>query len=217
MSWQLASLAILALVLAGGFAWYERSRPPSRVVALVAALAALAVAGRLAFAAIPNVVATTDIVLLTGYALGAAPGFAVGALAALVSNFAFGQGPWTPWQMAGWGGAGLLGAALGAASGRRLGRWSLATACAFAGIAYGALLNYSIMATYGGEQTLERFFALSGRAIPFDLAHAGGNFLIALAIAPAMVRMLARFRERLEFRWLRDEELVRAEPVHALE
>src|SRR5439155_14366984 len=63
MTWELAAWGLLALVIGGGFTWYERSRPPARMVALVAALAALAVAGRLAFAAIPNVVATTDIVL----------------------------------------------------------------------------------------------------------------------------------------------------------
>ena len=34
--------------------------------------------------------------------------------AALASNFFFGQGPWTPWQMAAWGLVGVLGAALGA-------------------------------------------------------------------------------------------------------
>ena len=61
MSWELASFLILGAVLLGGFAWYERTRPTSQVVALVAALAALAVAGRIAFAALPNVVATTDI------------------------------------------------------------------------------------------------------------------------------------------------------------
>ena len=96
MSWEAWSFVVLGAVLLGGFAWYERSRPPSQVVALVAALAALAVAGRLAFAAIPNVVATTDIVLFSGYAIGPAPGFAVGALAGLVSNFWLGQGPVDP-------------------------------------------------------------------------------------------------------------------------
>ena len=60
MSWELASFAVLAAVILAGFAWYERSRPPSQIVALVAALAALAVAGRIALAPIPNVVATTD-------------------------------------------------------------------------------------------------------------------------------------------------------------
>src|SRR5215475_2056795 len=122
MSWQLVSFLILTGVLLAGFAWYERSRPPSQVVALVAALAALAIAGRIAFAAFPNVKPTTDIVIFAGYALGGAPGFAVGALTGLVSNFWLGQGPWTPWQMAGWGMTGLLGAWLAMATGRHVNR-----------------------------------------------------------------------------------------------
>ena len=199
MSWQLASFVILTAVLLGGFAWYERSRPPSQVVALVAALAALAIAGRIAFAAFPNVKPTTDIVLFAGYALGPAPGFAVGALAALVSNFWFGQGPWTPWQMVGWGMCGMLGAALALGT-RNAGRFTLAAACGFAGIAYGVLLNFSLMATYGGDLSLERFLTLQARALPFDAAHALGNVAFALIAGPAMVRMLVRFRERFQWR-----------------
>src|ERR671917_176958 len=110
MSWQAAALVLLGLALAGGFAWYEREKPPARVVAVVAALAALAVVGRLAFAAIPNVKPTTDIVLFAGYALGAIPGFAVGAVTAIVSNIFLSHGPWTPWQMVGWGVGGVSGA-----------------------------------------------------------------------------------------------------------
>ncbi|MFN8163734.1 MAG: prenyltransferase/squalene oxidase repeat-containing protein [Solirubrobacterales bacterium] len=198
MSWELTCFLLLAAVLAAGFAWYERSRPPSQVVALVAALAALAIAGRIAFAAFPNVKPTTDIVIFAGYALGGAPGFAVGALAALVSNFWFGQGPWTPWQMAGWGLCGVLGAAL-ALGGRDVGRLGLAATCGFAGVAYGALLNFSLMATYGGDLSLQRFGVLEARAVPFDAAHAVGNVALALVAGPAMVRMLIRFRERFEW------------------
>ncbi len=199
MSWELASFLILAAVLIGGFAWYERSRPSSQVVALVAALAALAVAGRVAFAALPNVVATTDIVIFAGFALGPAPGFAVGALAGLVSNFWLGQGPWTPWQMAGWGMCGVLGAGLALVR-PRANRFTLAAVCALAGVAYGALLNFSLMATYGGDLSLQRFLALESRAVPFDAAHAIGNAGLALVAGPAMVRMLVRFRERFEWR-----------------
>ena len=201
MSWQLAAFSLLALVIAAGIAWYERSRPSSRMVALVAALAGLAVAGRLVLAPVPNVVATTDVAVITGYALGGAPGFAVGALAAPVSNLWLGQGPWTPWQMAGWGLCGLLGALLAAASRRRAGRVWLAACCAGAGLLYGALLDLSLMVSYGGEQSLDRYLALSSRAIPFNLAHAAGNFAIALAAGPALVRMISRFRERSEFTW----------------
>ncbi|HEX3361122.1 MAG TPA: prenyltransferase/squalene oxidase repeat-containing protein [Solirubrobacterales bacterium] len=202
MSWQLVSFLILAGVLLGGFAWYERSRPPAQVVALVAALAALAIAGRIAFAAFPNVKPTTDIVIFAGYALGPAAGFAVGALAALVSNFWFGQGPWTPWQMAAWGLCGILGAALALAT-RTVGRWTLAVVCGLAAVGYGAILNFSLMATYGGDLTWERFWILEGRAVPFEVAHATGNVVLALVAGPAMIRMLIRFRERFE--WSRSE------------
>ncbi|MGC1852113.1 MAG: hypothetical protein WA687_06710, partial [Solirubrobacterales bacterium] len=199
MSWELASFLILGFVLIAGFAWYERSRPTSQVVALVAALAALAIAGRIAFAAFPNVKPTTDIVIFAGFALGPAPGFAVGALTALVSNFWFGQGPWTPWQMAGWGLCGILGAGLATVH-PRANRFVLAFVCALAGIAYGALLNFSLMATYGGDLSMQRFLALESRAVPFDAAHAIGNAALALIAGPAMVRMLIRFRERFEWR-----------------
>jgi energy-coupling factor transport system substrate-specific component len=198
VSWQLVSFLILAGVLLGGFAWYERSRPPAQVVALVAALAALAIAGRIAFAAFPNVKPTTDIVIFAGYALGPAAGFAVGALAALVSNFWFGQGPWTPWQMAAWGLCGILGAALALGT-RNVGRWTLAVVCGLAAVGYGAILNFSLMATYGGDLTWERFWILEGRAVPFEVAHATGNVVLALVAGPAMIRMLIRFRERFEW------------------
>jgi energy-coupling factor transport system substrate-specific component len=199
MSWQLVSFLILAGVLLAGFGWYERSRPPAQVVALVAALAALAIAGRVAFAAFPNVKPTTDIVIFAGYALGPAAGFAVGAFSALISNFWFGQGPWTPWQMAAWGLCGILGAALALGT-RNVGRWTLAAVCGLAAVGYGAILNFSLMATYGGSLSWERFWILQGRAVPFEVAHAAGNVVLALAAGPAMIRMLIRFRERFEWR-----------------
>jgi Prenyltransferase and squalene oxidase repeat len=201
MSWEAGVITLLALSLIGGFAWYEGSRPPAQIVALVAALAAISVAGRVAFSPIPNVVPTTDITLIAGYALGGAPGFAVGALSALVSNFWLGQGPWTPWQMAGWGLTGLAGAALAGLTGREMGRVSLAGVCALAGFAYGALLDFSLMVTYGGEQSLDRYLALSARGLPFNIAHAAGNAALALIAGPAMVRMLLRYRRRFEFAW----------------
>ena len=112
MSWGLASMVLLLFALGTQLLAFERGQMSARSLALVAALAALAVAGRLAFAPLSNVKPTTDIVLIAGFALGASPGFAVGALTALVSNMVFGQGPWTPWQMFAWGLVSLFGALL---------------------------------------------------------------------------------------------------------
>ncbi len=200
MSWQLGAFAVLALALAGGFAWYERARPSARLVALVGTLAAFAALGRIAFAALPNVKPTTDIVLIAGYALGGAPGFVVGALAGLTSNFFFGQGPWTPWQMAAWGLTGMLGAGLAIASGRRLGRWPLALSCAAAGFAFAAVQDVGDWVTYS-DHSVAALGIYVGKGIGFDVIHAVGCLAFALAFGPALARALARFARRLEVTW----------------
>src|SRR5205085_6026524 len=130
MSWPLACFALVAGVLGIGWLAYERSRPSARMVAVVATLAALAALGRDAFVALPDVKPITAMTLVAGYALGPLPGFTVGALGMLASNVLLGQGPYTPWQMAGWGLVGLAGAVLGRLSGRSLSRLALACACA---------------------------------------------------------------------------------------
>jgi energy-coupling factor transport system substrate-specific component len=201
IGWQAASFVLLGLALAGGFAWYERSDPSAKVLALVATLAALAALGRVAFAALPDVKPTTDIVLLSGFVLGGAPGFAVGSVAALASNFFFGQGAWTPWQMFAWGVIGLLGAGLGRLSGRRLGRIPLTVACGLAGLLYGVILNFSTWVTFSGDLTFDHFLVISGSALPFDVTHAIGNVVFCVAFGPALVRALLRFRARIDVRW----------------
>jgi energy-coupling factor transport system substrate-specific component len=216
VTWQAGSFAVLALALAGGFAWYERSHPSSKVLALVATLAALAALGRVAFAPLPNVKPITDIVVLSGFALGGAPGFAVGAVAALASNVVFGQGPWTPWQMGAWGLCGMLGAALGAVSGRRLARVPLALACGVAGLLFGAILDFSTWVTFSGTHTLGGYLAFSATSVTFNVVHAVGNVVFCLAFGPAFVRALMRFRERFEIRWQPAGAVVAAVAVVAL-
>jgi energy-coupling factor transport system substrate-specific component len=213
VSWQLGAFALLALALAVGFAWYERERPDARIVALVGTLAAFAALGRIAFAALPNVKPTTDIVLISGYALGGGPGFAVGALAGLTSNFFFGQGPWTPWQMAAWGATGVLGALLARAAGlwRRgpdtgarppIGRWPLALVCCAVGFAFTAFQDLGDWVTYS-DHTLSQLAVYVGKGLGFDAIHAGGCLIFALAFGPALCRSIERFARRLQVSWVR--------------
>lgn len=200
MSPALPATVLVVLGLLGMAVWYERTRPTSRVLALVATLAALAAVGRLALAPIPNVQPTTDVVLLAGLALGAAPGFAVGAVAALVSNVAFGQGPWTVWQMLGWGCCGLLGAGLGRIAGDRVNRWLLALVCGLAGLLFGTIMNVSVWLNATGAGTAE-LLAVAGTSAPFDLVHAAGNVAFAFVFGPAMLVAIRRARARREGRF----------------
>jgi energy-coupling factor transport system substrate-specific component len=189
----LSLLLVAASLLVAGAAWLEQGPAGARELALVATLGAAAAAGRVLFAAIPNVQPVTVIVLAAGVALGARAGFAVGALAALVSNFYLGQGPWTPWQMLAWGGCGIVGAAAAPLLRRRL---AFAVVAFALGFAYDALLDvwqwYSFY-----PHTWQAFAALWANGVWFDAAHATGNFVLALAAGPELRRLLDRYARRL--------------------
>jgi len=201
MTWTLATLTILGVVLAAGFWWYERTHPSSKVLALVATLAALAALGRVAFAPLPNVKPTTDIVFLAGFVLGGAPGFAVGAIGAVTSNLIFGQGPWTPWQMAAWGLVGMGGAGWARVTRGHLPRLPTAAMCAACGMAYGAMTNLSTFTAGGESPSWAQWVATETAGLPFDIAHATGNVVFFLAFGPALVRVLRRYRARLDVRF----------------
>ena len=201
MSWQLASFAIVLAGLAAAFWWYERSQPPAKLVAVVATLAALAALGRDAFAAVPDVKPITAIVLVGGLAFGARPGFAIGAISALASNILLGEGPWTPWQMLGWGLVGLFGAGLGGLlRGRRPPALVLALACAAAAELFNLVVDlYTWTGT--GNHSLAGFGLVLGSAVAFDLTHVAASFAFGLAFGPGLLRMLMRVRARLQVTW----------------
>lgn len=89
------------------FLAFEGHKPQARELVVVAVLCALAVAGRVVIP-IPNFKATYAIIMLSAIAFGPETGFLVGAVTALVSNFFFGQGPHTPWQMMAYGASCLI-------------------------------------------------------------------------------------------------------------
>ncbi len=195
----LAVLLAAGAVLAAGVAWLESSPQSARDLTLVATLAGLAAAGRVLFAPVPGVQPVTVIVAASGVALGPRRGFAVGALAALASNFFLGQGTHTPWQMLAWGGCGVAAGLARPALRRRV---PFAMFCFGLGFAYGVVLNlwhwYAFL-----PHTWPALTASLGAAFAFDLAHAIGNVILALVAGPELRRVLERHerRARTEVVW----------------
>jgi energy-coupling factor transport system substrate-specific component len=200
MSWPLASFLIVGVVLGIGWLAYERRRPSARMAAVVAVMSALAALGRDAFVALPDVKPITAMTFVVGYALGPLPGFTVGALGMLVSNFVLGQGPYTPWQMAAWGLVGLAGAAFAQLTRRRAGRVALALACALAAFCAGEIMDLYTW-TLGAVHTPAAFLAFAGQGLPYDVTGVVASFLFGLAFAPELARVLGRVRVRMDVTW----------------
>lgn len=106
--YYLCSVLIIIYSMIPFFIGFENSRPQAREMVTIAVLCAIAVASRAAFIMLPSFKPIVGIVMISGMAFGARAGFLTGAVSAFVSNFIFGQGPWTPWQMFAFGMAGFL-------------------------------------------------------------------------------------------------------------
>jgi energy-coupling factor transport system substrate-specific component len=146
------------------------------------------------FGSVPTGLPVTFIGAGTGATLGPRAGIAVGGSAALLSNAFLGQGPWTPWQMIGWG---LVGATAGLLPRLLRNRFALA---AF-GLAWGFLFDWLMdvwaWSALGQNADATSFLAFVSTGIPFDVAHATGNVVIALIAGPTLIRMLDRYARRL--------------------
>jgi energy-coupling factor transport system substrate-specific component len=189
----LSLLLVAAAVIVGGAVWLDSGLGSTKQLALVAALAGAAAAGRVLFAPIPGVQPVTVIVVATGVALGLRAGIAVGAIAALVSNFFLGQGPWTPWQMLAWGACGAVGAAAAPLLRRRI---PFALGCCALGFAFSGFMDvWNWLAYY--PHTWQALTLTWGRGVWFDAAHAIGNLVIALVVGPELRRMLERYGKKL--------------------
>jgi energy-coupling factor transport system substrate-specific component len=190
----LALLLVAGALIVAGAAWLESGPGSSKELVLVATLAAAPPAGRVLFAAVPNVQPVTVTAVIAGVALGPRAGMAVGGLAALVSNFYLGQGAYTPWQMLAWGGCGLLGGLAAPLLRRRV---PLALTCFALGFAFDAVMDvWEWLSFY--PHTWQAFTALYVRGIWFDAAHAGGNLVLALVAGPDLRRLLERYARRLK-------------------
>lgn len=106
--YYLVSVLVILVSFGVFFISFEKRKPQARELVTLAVMSAIAVASRAAFIMIPFFKPMSGIIMITGMAFGPGAGFLCGSISAFVSNFIFGQGPWTPWQMFAYAMAGLL-------------------------------------------------------------------------------------------------------------
>ncbi|WP_036641492.1 ECF transporter S component, partial [Paenibacillus durus] len=191
----LLSLVLLCAALLPMFLRLERRKLEPRELVLLAVLAAIAAVSRIPFAALPSVKPVSAIVILSAYVFGAEAGFLIGAVAALVSNLYFGQGPWTPWQMFAWGMAGLTAGWL------RNTRWmrtrpGLLLFGFIWGFLFGWIMNIWHLIGLPDAFSLGLVATVYTASFYFDLAHALSNVVFLSILAGGWIKVLERFRKK---------------------
>lgn len=192
------SMLIIFYTMLPFFMVFEGRKPKARELMVIAVLVAIAVAGRWAFFMLPQFKPVVAIVIIAGVCLGAESGFLVGAMSGFVSNFLFGQGPWTPWQMFSFGIIGFLAGILFKKGLLKKNGWIYLYLCVFGGLStlliYGPLMNTQSMLAATGQFTLELLIIYCLSGLPFDLIHAFATVFFLLVLSKPMIEKIERVK-----------------------
>lgn len=191
-----SSFAIVILTMLPFFLSFERRKPQAREMSILATLCALAIAARAAFVWAPGFKPSCGIIMIAGIAFGAESGFLVGAVTAFVSNFLFGQGAWTPWQMFAFGLAGIIGAVVFRGKKYAHNRWMLGIVGFFSILLIiGPVLDTcALVLTPAGQ--LESALAIYIAGISFNAIHASAVALLLVLAGPALLYKLERIQKK---------------------
>ena len=176
------ALVIAILACIPFFMSFEKDEGNGKLMIIIAVMITMSTVGRFIFAALPHFKPVTAIVIITAVYFGPQTGFVTGALAAVISNFYFGQGPWTPFQMFSWGVIGLIaGLAAPILRGRKpLNLLFLTLYGAFSGVLYSLLMDTFTTLWADGSFNFSRYTASVVSAIPVTITYAVSNVIFLL-------------------------------------
>ena len=175
------------------FMWsFEKRKPKTREVVVLAVMTGIATLGRVMFK--PCVA----IIIITGIMLGKQSGFLCGALTAFVSDFFFGQGPWTPWQMFAFGIIGFISAIV--FQKRKYLAYNKVVLCVYGFImtfvVYGLILDTATVFMYTDRPKISSFMSTYAMGIPFNIVHGIATVVFLLLLAKPLFNKLSRMKEK---------------------
>lgn len=182
------SFAVAALAVVLFISGYEKKLIGSRRAVTVSVMTALCIVGRF----IPLFKPITALTVITAMYLGGEAGFLVGALSALISNFYFGQGPWTPFQMLAWGLIGLVAGYL--KEPLKNSRILLCIYGVISGVAFSLIMDVWSVVWYSGELNPTLYLSTIVTALPHTAMYAVSNFIFLWFLARPFGEKLERVK-----------------------
>ena len=186
------SLCVAVMSCVPFFLHFERNETDVKRLILIAVMVALSVIGRILFAMVPGFKPVTAMVVITAMYFGGEAGFMTGALSAVISNFYFGQGPWTPFQMFSWGIIGLIAGLI--ASLLRRSRIALGVYGIFSGVLFSFLMDIWTVLWADGYFNFPRYLAAIASAASFTAVYAVSNVIFLLLFAKPIGKILDRIK-----------------------
>lgn len=193
-------VAIILIIISIFAFWlsFEKRKPRTREIVTISVMISLAVVGRIAFFMTPTIKPCLAIIIISGIALGKEAGVMCGTMTAFVSDFFFGQGPWTPWQMIAMGLVGLFSAIAFCEVKRQKRVYICVFGFIMAFFVYGIIMDTSTVFMMTGKPTLELLVTVYTAGIVFNFIHGIATVFFLLIISSSMLKKLSRIKLKYE-------------------
>ncbi len=189
------SLLVILQAMIPFFMMFESRRPKARELVVISVLCAIAVAGKAVFFMLPQFKPVIALIIIAGVCFGGETGFLVGSVSGFVSNFFFGQGPWTPWQMFSFG---IIGFVAGMLIKKGILKKTRTSLCIFGFLAtffiYGGIMNPASIIMWQNKITWEMMGTAYITGLPFDLIHSFSTVIFLWFISMPMLEKLERVK-----------------------
>lgn len=197
-NYYIVSVIIIMAALILFMVSFEKRKPKAREVVVLAVMTTIAVVSRVVFFMLPQIKPSAAIIIITGVMLGKQAGFLCGALTAFISDFAFGHGPWTPWQMMAFGLVGFTAALI--FHNRRALYYNKAALCIFGFFAtallYGVIMDTGTIFMIAGKPERALLISTYLAGIPFNVIHGITTAVVLWIIAAPMFQKLDRIKTK---------------------
>lgn len=193
--YNVISLIVAFLSCVPFFIRFERGKSGARELVIIAVMTAFSIVGRLIFAPLPGFKPVTAFTVISGVALGPEAGFLVGSLTAVVSNFFFGQGPWTPFQMFSWGFLGFVSGALFFRA-KKKNLFLICVLGAAGGAIFSLLMDIWTTLSLDGTFLWTRYAVNVASSLPFMGIYAASNVIFLLVLTKPFLSRLNRIKTK---------------------
>lgn len=192
INYYITSVAVLVISMLPFFVGFELKRISTGEITLVATFIALAVVSRAVFYLIPQFKPIGAVVIISAVCLGAQRGYIVGSFSAFISNFIFGQGFWTPFQMVALGLVGFIsGLIFKKIKAKRISLSIVGFALCFA--LYGLIVDMStIISVYGNDFDLSGALSIYLTGLPFSAVFGVATAVFLFLFGEAFIKKTQR-------------------------
>lgn len=188
------SIVLVIISLLCFYFQYEKRQPKNREIVLLSVMISLVVLGRLLFILTPSFKPTLALIIIYGIVFGKTSGFVCGSLSAFVSNFFFGQGPWTPFQMLS---CGIIGYFAGVLLSSRKEKASLHFIVGYgilSAVLYSLLMEIWNVLAISGSFNPHRYLVSLIASLPVTMIYIISNSVFLFLLAPTMIKKMKRIK-----------------------